>query len=104
MNNNKQELRNKLIRYINSLLTKQHIEMKSTLQTYKTKLDMEDNLTPTEFNVLLKFLVRESNRTKEQIKEYFGPVVGKKTINTDNKEIADLSSFLTEETTEEIRH
>ncbi len=106
MNNNhdKHELRQKLIRYTNSLLSKRHIEMKSTLVSYKTKLDMDDNLTTSEFNTLLKYLIRDSNRTKEELKQYFSLIVTSKTINTSTDETADLSAFLQEETTQEIRH
>ena len=103
-NKHKQLLRQKLIRYIDFLLSKSHIEMKSTLCVYKTKLDMDDCLTKSEFNTLLKYLVRDSNRNKQQLTKYFSPVVISKPINTSKEETADLSAFFDEDNTQEIRH
>lgn len=96
------ELRQKMIRYLDLLLTKSHILMKPTLASYRTKLDMDDNLTTSEFTHLLKFLVRDSNRTRSELKNYYAPIIGKhnKIINN-AKETNSLESFFEQSTTKE---
>lgn len=97
MNDSKEkELRDLMVRYINSLLLKKHILMRSTLDKYKFRLELGENLTPKEFTVLAKFLDRDSRMTKRELREHFSLIIDKKkkSINKRTVEPSSLEEFL----------
>ncbi|MGB0610929.1 MAG: hypothetical protein ACPGNW_08115 [Verrucomicrobiales bacterium] len=103
MNDSKEkELRDLMVRYINSLLLKKHILMRSTLDKYKFRLELGENLTPKEFAVLAKFLDRDSRMTKRELREYFDLIIeqkgNKKSINKSTDEASSLEDYFCDET------
>ena len=103
MNDSKEkELRDLMVRYINSLLLKKHILMRSTLDKYKFRLELGENLTPKEFAVLAKFLDRDSRMTERELREYFDLIIeqkgNKKSINKSTDEASSLEDYFCDET------
>ena len=81
-----------LIDYLNFLLKKNHIEIRSTLDRYRQKLLFNDTLTPSEMETLLKFMVRDFSYTKEQLRDAYNYLIA--TNKTSKEEKNDLSAFL----------
>ena len=87
------ELRQKMIRYLDFLMRKDHIQCRSTLNKYRVKLDMNDYLTSKEFNHVLKFLVRDMKQDKKELKTFFSPIIRpRRPINKPSPEIT-LDAF-----------
>ena len=87
------ELRQKMIRYLDFLIRKDHIQCRSTLNKYRVRLDMNDYLTSNEFNHVLKFLVRDMKQDKKELKTFFSPIIRpRKPINKPSPEIT-LDAF-----------
>ena len=60
-----------LIRYLDFLLQKNHIEIRSTLDRYRQKLLFGDQLRKTEFETLLKFMVRDFSTSKKEFRTLY---------------------------------
>lgn len=93
------ELRALMIRYLDSLLLKKHILMKSTLGQYKFRLELGENLTPKEFTTILKFLDRDSRMNRKELGSYFDKIIDKgtkKSINRITEESSLEDHFLDE--------
>ena len=87
------ELRQKMIRYLDFLMRKDHIQCRSTLNKYRVRLDMNDYLTSKEFNHVLKFLVRDMKQDRTELKTFFSPIIrSRKPINKPSPEIT-LDAF-----------
>jgi hypothetical protein len=54
--------------------------MKSTLDKYKFRLELGEKLTSKEFTVLVKFLDRDSQMTKRELRKYFDLIIEKKEV------------------------
>ena len=81
------ELRQKMIRYLDFLMCKDHIQCRSTPST-SSQTDMNDHLTSMEFNHVLKFLVRDMKQDKTELKTFFSPIIrSSKPINKPSPEI-----------------
>jgi len=74
------ELRRLMIRYLDFLLLEEHTLMKSTLDKYKFRLELGEKLTSKEFTVLVKFLDRDSQMTKRELRKYFDLIIEKKEV------------------------
>jgi hypothetical protein len=72
------DLRELMIRYLDSLVLEKHILTKSTLDKYKFRLELGEKLTSKEFTVIAKFLDRDSRMTKRELREYFDLIIEKK--------------------------
>ena len=76
--------------------------MRSTLDKYKFRLELGENLTPKEFAVLAKFLDRDSRMTKRELREYFDLIIeqkgNKKSINKSTDEASSLEDYFCDET------
>ena len=86
------ELRDKLVRYIDYLDTKPHIECLPTLHRYRVKLVMNDYLTTKELNTVLRFLVRDVDKDIKELKTMFLPLVRtnrKKTVTKTTQDARD---------------
>ena len=93
MTHTEYELRQKMIRYLDFLMRKDHILCRSTLNKYRVKLDMNDYLTSKEFNQILNFLVRDVKQEKKELKTFFKPIIrSSKSINKPSPEIT-LDAF-----------
>jgi len=79
------ELRELMVRYLDTLLLKQHILIRSTLDQYKFRLELGENLTPKEFTTILKFLDRDSRMTRKELRGYFDKIIDKGTNKSINK-------------------
>jgi len=71
---NEQKTQN-LIQYLNFLLNKKHIEIRSTLDRYRQKLLFGDTLSPTEFETLLKFMVRDFSTSKKEFRNLYNYLI-----------------------------
>lgn len=96
------ELRELMIRYLDSLLLQKHILMKSTLDKYKFRLELGEKLTSKEFTVIAKFLDRDSRMTKRELRKYFDLIIekkgNKKSINKSTDEASSLEDYFCDET------
>ena len=90
--------RDLMIRYLDSLVSKNHILCKSTLDKYKFRLELGEKLTSKEFTVIAKFMDRDSRMTKRELRDHFSPIIGKnekkKSINKRTVEPSSLEEFL----------
>ena len=87
------ELRKILIEYLDFLLTKQHIACRQTLAKYRVRLVLDGLLTSKELNVIIKFLVRDSNKSKTELKQFFQPLVLTKSNKQPSEDTASLRQF-----------
>ena len=71
----KEESFNKFIEYINYLLGIQRIEIKETLKTIKARLEFNGYITEEDFNILWKFLKRDTNKTKKTILQEYQSII-----------------------------
>ena len=93
MTHTEYELRQKMIRYLDFLMRKDHILCRSTLNKYRVRLDMNDYLTSKEFTHVLKFLVWDMKQDKKELKTYFSPIIrSSKSINNLSPEVT-LDAF-----------
>jgi hypothetical protein len=84
-------LRQKLSNYLDFLLRKTHIGCLMTLRQHKIKLDIDGCLTTDELALILKFYVRDSDRTIKVLKQIFQPITQSNQIETPST----LEEFLT---------
>lgn len=84
----KEESFNKFIEYIKYLLGIQRIEIKETLQAIKARLEFNGYITEEDFNILWKFLKRDTNKTKKMILQEYQSI-----ISNDTKYGVSLESF-----------
>ena len=82
-----------LIGYLDFLLQKKHIEIRSTLDRYRQKLLFGDQLKKTEFETLLKFMVRDFSYSKKQLRDAYKYLIDDPTQKPTMKERGDLSAF-----------
>ena len=71
----KEESFNKFIDYINYLLGIQRIEIKETLKAIKARLEFNGYITEEDFNILWKFLKRDTNKTKKTILQEYQSII-----------------------------
>jgi hypothetical protein len=71
----KEESFNKFIEYINYLLGIQRIEIKETLKAIKARLEFNGYITEEDFNILWKFLKRDTNKTKKTILQEYQSII-----------------------------
>jgi len=73
-----QQLRLKLIAYLDTLLMKDHIQSRYVLSRYRVKLDLNECLTTKEIGHVIRFLVRDSERSTEELRTLFKPLTSNK--------------------------
>lgn len=71
----KEESFNKFIEYINYLLGIQRIEIKEALKAIKARLEFNGYITEEDFNILWKFLKRDTNKTKKMILQEYQSII-----------------------------
>lgn len=71
----KEESFNKFIEYINYLLGIQRIEIKEALKAIKARLEFNGYITEEDFNILWKFLKRDTNKTKKTILQEYQSII-----------------------------
>lgn len=71
----KEESFNKFVEYINYLLGIQRIEIKETLKAIKARLEFNGYITEEDFNILWKFLKRDTNKTKKMILQEYQSII-----------------------------
>ena len=84
----KEESLNKFIEYLNHLLDIPRIEIKETLKAIKARLEFNGYLTEKDFNILWKFLKRDTKKTKNKIRQEYQSI-----IFNDTKYGVTLESF-----------
>ena len=82
-----------LIGYLDFLLQKNHIEIRSTLDRYRQKLLFGDQLRKTEFETLLKFMVRDFSYTKKQLRDAYKYLIVDQNQKPTKEDRGDLSAF-----------
>lgn len=92
------ELRTYLITYIDFLNSKSHVESKTTLNKYKMTLELDGDLSSREFTHILKFLERDSEYSRPELRKIFRPIVPTKKkpayqLNMSSSETASLADF-----------
>lgn len=84
----KEQSLNDFKRYLDYLLDIPRIEIKETLKAIKARLEFNGYLTEKDFNILWKFLKRDTNKTKNNIRQEYQSI-----ISTDTKYGVSLESF-----------
>jgi hypothetical protein len=84
----KEQSLNDFKRYLDYLLDIPRIEIKETLKAIKARLEFNGYLTEKDFNILWKFLKRDTKKTKNKIRQEYQSI-----IFNDTKYGVTLESF-----------
>ena len=85
----KEECFNRFIEYLNHLLGIERIEIKDTLRAIKARLEFNGYITEKDFNILWKFLKRDTDKSKHTILQEYRSI-----ICNDTKYVVSLESFM----------
>lgn len=89
-----EELREILTQYLDYLMGRTHIECRSTLAKYRLKLQIDQYLNQKEMNTIIKFLVRDSDHSKRELRKIFSPIIRSSKHKNDETRIDTLDAFL----------